>query len=504
MPRPPAFVLWLATLASGVALGLALGSRNTPLVAQTNTGPVIGSNTQAASAGRKGLDEEALYLELAKSYERFQPVDRTFETVARAVSPSVVHITARKVGERGGGEIGRFEETGSGVIVRPDGGKGLFVLTNNHVVDGATAEDVTILLHDGQVLKPVRFWADVKADVAVLKLDREGLPAAHLGNSDDARIGTWVMALGSPFGLTHSVSQGIISARGRYEQELEIDGVEHQEFLQTDAAINPGNSGGPLVNMKGEVIGLNTAIASEGGGSEGVGFSIPINLAKWVMTQLVAGGKVSRGAIGVNLQELSATKATELGLDRPRGARVAIVHEASPAFESGLRVGDVVQTFNGVEVRDDNHLISLVSVAPIGRSSVMVVWRDKKTLALRVTIADRDAVMARSAPRRPQVEPAIKPLLTLSPIDQATRLKLFARDDAGAAKGYLIATILPASPLARYFRVGDAIEAIDGKPIESAESAVLALSRASATKPVEVRFRRFANGGVTRKTVRVP
>src|SRR6478609_3119862 len=225
----------------------------------------------------------------------------------------------------------RFEETGSGVIVRPEAGKGLFVLTNNHVVDGAQAAEISILLHDGQVLRPDRFWADPKADVAVLKINRDGLPAARLGNSDDARVGTWVLALGSPFGLTHSVSQGIISARGRYEQELEMDGVEHQEFLQTDAAINPGNSGGPLVNLKGEVIGLNTAIASEGGGSEGVGFSIPINLAKWAMEQLIAGGKVARGAMGVNLQELTPAKAAELGLERPRGARIAVVHDDSPA-----------------------------------------------------------------------------------------------------------------------------------------------------------------------------
>ena len=189
MPRPPAFVLWLATLASGVALGLALGSRATPLVAQTHPKPDASAHGQPA--GRKGLDEDAIYRDLASTYERFQHVDRTFEAVAKAVSPSVVHITARKVGDRGNGEVGRFEETGSGVIVRPEGGKGLFVLTNNHVVDGAAAEDITILLHDGQVLKPLRFWADVKADVAVLKLDREGLPTAHLGDSDDARVGSW-------------------------------------------------------------------------------------------------------------------------------------------------------------------------------------------------------------------------------------------------------------------------------------------------------------------------
>ena len=498
MPRPPAFLLWIATLASGVALGLALGGRNTPLAAQTAPKP----DARTAAIEKRGLDEEAQYRDLARSYEKFQAIDHTFETVARVVAPSVVHITAKKVGEREDGKIGRVEETGSGVIVRPDGGKGLFILTNNHVVEGATAEDVSILLHDGQVLKPVRFWVDVKSDVAVLKIDRADLPAARLGNSDDARVGTWVLALGSPFGLTHSVSQGIISARWRYEEELEIDGVEHQEFLQTDAAINPGNSGGPLVNMKGEVIGLNTAIASEHGGSEGVGFSIPINLAKWAMTQLVAGGKVTRGAIGVNLQGLSPSKAAELGLESPRGARVAIVHDGSPAAEAGLLVGDVVQVFNGVEVRDDNHLISLVSVAAIGRPSDVILWRDKKRLALKVKVADREIIMAKSAPKPLRASPA--PSLTLAPIDGATRARLFARDDATAAKGLVVSSVAASSPLARHLRTGDVIETIDGKPVDSVETAAQSLLRASEAKPVEVRFRRFANGVVARKTVRIP
>src|SRR5262249_12786181 len=151
------------------------------------------------------------------------------------------------------------------------------------------------------------------------------LPAARMGDSDEASVGTWVVALGSPFGLTQSVTQGIISARMRHEEELENDGVVNQQFLQTDAAINPGNSGGPLVNMKGEVIGINTAIASNGGGSEGVGFSIPINLARWAMGQLLASGKVSRGAMGVRLQPVDAQEAVDLGLDRPRGARIQSV-----------------------------------------------------------------------------------------------------------------------------------------------------------------------------------
>ncbi len=161
------------------------------------------------------------------------------------------------------------------MIVRAEGQPGLYVLTNNHVVATAAAEDVQIYLHDGRALKPEWLKADSRADVAVMKLGREDLPAARLGDSDRVAVGSWVMAIGSPFGLTYSVSQGIISGRGRHDSDLAEAGVENQDFLQTDAAINPGNSGGPLVNMKGEVIGLNIAILSNGGGNEGVGFSDP-------------------------------------------------------------------------------------------------------------------------------------------------------------------------------------------------------------------------------------
>ena len=223
----------------------------------------------------------------------------------------------------------KFEETGSGVIVRGDKNPGLYVLTNHHVVEGGKSSKIRIFLHDGRTLSPERIWSDAKADIAVLKLDRDDLPAARLGNSDTAVVGTWVLALGSPFGLMHSVSQGIISARGRHMDELQD--VENQDFLQTDAAINPGNSGGPLVNMKGEVIGINNSIASNGGGNEGVGFSIPINLARWIMNELIAHGHVTRGALGVDLQpnfrqedaDEPGPRPAPRGLDRQGPSRVA-------------------------------------------------------------------------------------------------------------------------------------------------------------------------------------
>src|SRR5262249_42365088 len=181
--------------------------------------------------------------------------------------------------------VRHYEETGSGVIVRSDRAKGLFILTNNHVVEGSAASRINVFLQDGRSLRPDQVWLDAKAPLAAFKLNRDDLPAARLGNSDEVSVGSWVLALGSPFGLTHSVSQGIISARGRHMDEL--PDVENQDFFQTDAAINPGNSGGPLVNMKGEVVGINNSIASNGGGNRRVGFSIPIILATRSMNQLM-------------------------------------------------------------------------------------------------------------------------------------------------------------------------------------------------------------------------
>ena len=283
------------------------------------------------------------------------------------------------------------------MIVRGDRNRGLYVLTNNHVIEGAQPAKISIFLHDGRSLHPDRYWLDKKADIAVLNLARDDLPAARLGNSDEAAVGTWVLALGSPFGLTHSVSQGIISARGRHMDELQD--VENQDFLQTDAAINPGNSGGPLVNMKGEVIGINNSIASNGGGNEGVGFSIPINLARWIMNQLLAQGRVSRGALGIDLHpEFRPEDAVSLGLERPRGAWVDRVHPGSPAASGGLHGGDVILRFNGVEIADLNHLINMVSMAPIGQPAEVVVWRGGKNDSFRVTVGERDRTIAAMRP----------------------------------------------------------------------------------------------------------
>ena len=408
MERSWSPVVPVVTLAVGVAVGVFAGRARPTVAVGAPAAQVVEEGREAKpkpNPTTKPAGDDAVYDELARQYEGFHSVDRTFALVAKAVSPSVVHIVAKKVGEPDDdGQPKVYEETGSGVIVRPERGKAEYVLTNNHVVEGAATEAIAVTLHDGRVLRPKRFWSDPKADIAVIDLGRDDLPTARMGDSDEALIGHWVLALGSPFGLTHSVSQGIISARNRHEAELEDDGVENQEFLQTDAAINPGNSGGPLVNMKGEVIGINTAIASNGGGSEGVGFSIPINLAKWIVSQLVATGHVARGAMGVNLQQLDSQNALALGLDRPRGASIRSVHRPSPAADAGFQAGDVILRFNGIDVIDFNHLINLVSMSPIGQQIDVVLWRGQRELKAKVSIGNRESVLVK-APPVPSIRP---------------------------------------------------------------------------------------------------
>ncbi len=506
MKRPPAALQWLAVFASGAALGLCLGSRGPQVSALAM--PRVGENGVAADEIRP-RDEASLKNELAQSYEKFRSVDQAFELAARAVAPSVVHIVAKKTGPGEDGQIGRFEESGSGLIIRPASGRGLYVLTNNHVVDGALAVEISISLHDGQVLHPERFWVDEKTDIAVMKLARDDLPAATLGNSDDARVGSWVLALGSPFGLTHSVSQGIISAKGRHEDDLEFDGVEQQEFLQTDAAINPGNSGGPLVNLRGQVIGINTAIASEGGGNEGVGFSIPINLARWAMEQLIHQGKVSRGAIGVNLQELSPQAAIDIKLDRPRGARVVAVRDHSPAATAGLVPGDVILQFNGIDVVNHNHLINLVSTTPIGQTVELVFWRNKARFATKLAITDREQMLAEVPPdtlsrsRKAFAQPPASDLgLSLVALDEKASKEALAGLDP--PRGVMITKVEPTSPFVRYLKSRDVLQGIRGQAIKTPEEATAALRGLGNFPPLTITFQRLDNGAWQRKSIQIP
>ena len=231
---------------------------------------------------------------------------------------------------------------------------------------------------------------DEETDVGVLCVDAPGLVASPIGDSDRMEIGDFVLAVGSPFGLSHSVTFGIISARGRHDLQLGDDSVRFQDFLQTDAAINPGNSGGPLCNLHGEIIGINTAIASNSGGNEGIGFSIPINLFMGVARQLIDNGKVTRAFLGVSLDsKFGSAMAAELGMSRATGARVTAVTHGSPAEVAGIRPGDVVMKLDGTPIDDDAHLVNLVGILEAGKKVSLEVFRDGATVVIPVEVADR-------------------------------------------------------------------------------------------------------------------
>ena len=264
---------------------------------------------------------------------------------------------------------------GSGLIIDALG----VILTNAHVVrDG---REITVRLHDGREYKAIKVHTDPKADLAVLRIEgAEHLTAAKLGNSDELEVGDWVLALGNPFGLEGTVTAGIISAKGRG-----IGLNERESFIQTDAAINPGNSGGPLVNLDGEVIGINTAISSNSGGNEGVGFAIPINLAKWVAKQLTDGETVHRARLGVMIQPLTHELAQQFGVKAHEGVLVAGVTPDSPAAKVGFKAGDVIVEFAGKAVASPQELQGLVEESPIGKQQTVTILRDGKRVELKVS-----------------------------------------------------------------------------------------------------------------------
>lgn len=310
--------------------------------------------------------------------------------VSRSVMPSTVHIQAVRK-EKDGRKV---EETGSGVVMRSEFVNGYFVVTNNHVIRGARLEDIQLRLADGHETTPARVYRDPATDVAIMQLRETGLPSAQWGDSDQLDIGNYVIAVGSPFGLSRSVTMGIVSATGRRALSLtDDDTVTNQDFLQTDAAINPGNSGGPLIDMHGEVVGINTAIASNSGGNEGIGFSIPSTLVRHVFEHLVQYGKVRRGYLGVELDaSFNQATAKRLGMDRLTGAHVTRVYRQrpTPASRAGIRPGDVIVSFNQIKVEDENHLINLVGIAGINEALAVEVLRRGRPVSVKVTLTDRD------------------------------------------------------------------------------------------------------------------
>lgn len=286
---------------------------------------------------------------------------------------------------------------GSGFIISPDG----YLLTNAHVV--ARADEITVTLTDKREFKAKVIGSDARTDVALLKIDAKNLPVVRLGNMADVKVGEWVLAIGSPFGFENTVTSGIVSAKNRL-----LPDENFVPFLQTDAAVNPGNSGGPLFNLKGEVIGINSQIYSRSGGFMGISFSIPIDVAMNVADQLKATGKVSRGRIGVAIQELNKDLAASFGLAKPSGALVNDVEKKSPAEKAGLRTGDIILSVAGQPVESSSDLPRLIGAMRPGKPVVLEVWRHRAMQKLTVVpeeLKSEDARTAQREYRSPQAVP---------------------------------------------------------------------------------------------------
>jgi serine protease Do len=357
------------------------------VLAQTASPPTLPAALERPDVTRPNQRTE-LQQELEQHAKVLEAQSSVVKIVAKLIGPSVVYIEADIPPEANSTYTRNrpVEEAGSGVVIELKGN--YYILTNRHVIRGAPTTAIRINLADGRRIQPKKVLEDPPTDVAVLEVSESDLIAAPLGNSDSVETGDFVLAVGSPFGLSQSVTYGIISAKGRRSLHLgEAETVEFQDFMQTDASINPGNSGGPLVNLRGEVIGINTAIATTSGIYEGVGFAIPIKMFMIVGRQLIETGEMARGFMGVKLSSnFGPAMAAELGLPRPVGAYVTGVEPKSPADAAKLQAGDVILEFNRVPVEDNNHLINLVSLTPVGKSVPLVVFRDRKPLTVLVEV----------------------------------------------------------------------------------------------------------------------
>jgi serine protease Do len=306
----------------------------------------------------------------------------SFAPLARSANPAVATVKARVV-ERGA-VTGRrrtvSEGLGTAFVYDPEG----YLLTNNHVVDGAT--DVSVILDDGRELRAVVVGSDKRTDIAVMKVDEKGLPALPLGDSDKIEVGDWVVAIGNPFGLSHTVSAGILSAKGRTRDDVKgLDPSGYFNFLQTDASINPGNSGGPLLNLKGEVVGINAAVRAN---ANSIGFAIPINMVKQLLPMLLRDGKIRRSAIGIVVDLLTPAQAERLKRPDRKGAWVKDVLRGGAADRAGLAEDDVILAFDGKPISDPNELRWLASIAGVNKVVVLRIARLERVFDVRVTLGE--------------------------------------------------------------------------------------------------------------------
>jgi serine protease Do len=465
MGRPLRVIAALIVVASavlgGVLIGARLGGIDDPLGQETPT-----SEPGAGDSNSLPIDASPPLL--------LNGADRRvgFGEVAAAVAPAVINISSERIittqrrvptpfgwdpffeffGQRWQTvpQQRRQQSLGSGVIVADSG----VILTANHVVEGA--REIMAVLPDGRSVAAKLLGNDPATDVAVLKVDAADLPSVPLGNSDSARIGDVVLAFGNPFGLGQTVTMGIISATGRSSVGL----VDYENFIQTDAAINPGNSGGALVDVQGRLIGINTAIFSRSGGYQGIGFAVPINMARSVMDGILSTGSITRGWVGLSYQDIDETMARALGLPSTQGALINDITSGSPAADVGLERGDVVVSFDGQPVANSAQLRRLIALGRIGQSVEIVVWRDGREDKRQLTVESYETELELSE----EISHGT-PLegLVVEELDAAGAGRIGLRADT---RGVIIKDIVPNSPADRAgFRIGDAILEINRESV---------------------------------------
>ncbi len=434
---------------------------------------------------------------------------KAFASVVKKAEPAVVHVAVEKSVKGGGtGPANPFDffndpfferffgpqfrhprvdprrqprqfkqrAAGSGFIISPDG----YILTNNHVVENA--DKITVRLNDKREFKAKVVGTDPQSDVAVIKIDGTNLPVLPLGNSDKIEVGEWVIAIGSPFELNQTVTVGVVSAKGRNRMGIN----DYENFIQTDAAINPGNSGGPLLNIYGEAIGINTAIFSRSGGYMGIGFAIPINMAKAIEQQLRKYGKVTRGWLGVVIQDLDEDLARSFGIDRTQGVLVSEVSDNSPAARAGLRQGDILVTYNGAKLADVADLRNKVAMTAPGTKVTMELIRDGHKKKVEVTIGEQPSDFS----TRVTMGAATSPLAGMGLTLQDLTPELADQFGYKVNQGVLVAEVAPGSPAERVgMQAGQLIEEVNRQRVRNLRELKKALKKSKHPKEVLLRVR---------------
>jgi serine protease Do len=489
-------------LALGLTGGCRVGTETTPPGASAGSAAPAASGPASPAAHRRAPEPEppAAIVDL----------EHAFENASAAIAPSVVSITSeRQARDQLPPYMRPFADPdalmqglGSGVIVDERG----YILTNNHVVEGA--ERLRVVLHDDREYDATLVGADPQTDLAVIRIDARELVPARLAENTELRVGQWVLAAGSPFGLSKTITAGIVSAIGRGDMDI----TDYGDFIQTDAAVNQGNSGGPLIDLRGRVVGINTALASRDGGSNGIGFAIPISMGRAIMDQLIERGVVTRGWLGVVMGKLTPELASSFGYASTHGVLIDDIDPSGPAAKAGMRAGDIVAELDGRKVRDMSDFRNSISQAGPGKIVRLGVWRDGGLRPLDVTLSALDDAAPQGATRRPAAKPAPEPSVQPRPKAGAKpKLGLRFEDPEPAlrrrlelpASGGALVTGVARGSVASEAKLqpGDVVLDVAGTAVKSAAHAEKLLGSADLEAGVRIRVQsgRYGHFAVLRK-----